>query len=194
MSETSLLHEDVTLLHRIAVGDEQAFRIIFNRYHHRLGAHIYRVTQSRELAQEITQDVFLKIWINRETLTDIVNFKAYLFAASKNQALTHLRKMALEKNRITLLENSMDVQHDDNAEENARYLLIDEAIDHLPPQQRQVYLLSRHERLKYTEIASRLSLSRETVKKYLQLSSESISNYIRKKLIINALLIISIFI
>ena len=182
------------MLHRIAVGDEQAFRIIFNRYHHRLGAHIYRVTQSRELAQEITQDVFLKIWINRETLTDIVNFKAYLFAASKNQALTHLRKMALEKNRITLLENSMDVQHDDNAEENARYLLIDEAIDHLPPQQRQVYLLSRHERLKYTEIASRLSLSRETVKKYLQLSSESISNYIRKKLIINALLIISIFI
>lgn len=194
MSETSLLHEDVTLLHRIAGGDEQAFRTIFNRYHHRLGAHIYRVTQSRELAQEITQDVFLKIWINRETLTDIANFKAYLFTASKNQALTYLRKMAMEKNRVTALENTMDVQHDDDADENARYLLIDEAIDHLPPQQRQVYLLSRHERLKYTEIASRLSLSRETVKKYLQLSSESISNYIRKKLIINTLLIISIFI
>lgn len=194
MSDHSFLHEDAELLPCIASGDERAFRIIFNRYHHKVGAYLYRVTRSHEMAQEITQDLFLKIWLNRESLTGVTNFKAYLFAASKNQAITSLKKIAREQSRVAPLESSMDVEHDDAADESQRYVLIDEAIDRLPPQQRQVYLLSRHERLKYTEIASRLSLSRETVKKYLQLSSESISNYIRKKLITSILLLVSIFI
>lgn len=194
MPDPSLLHEDVPLIRRIAAGDEQAFRIIFNRYHNRLGAHIYRITQSRELAQEITQDVFLKIWINRESMAGVLNFKSYLFMASRNQALDYLRKTAHERRLTTALESVTEHEEEDAPDDNARYVLIDEAIDHLPPQQRQVYLLSRHERLKYNEIASRLSLSRETVKKYLQLSSESISNYIRKRLITNILLLVSFFI
>ncbi|MBO9611263.1 MAG: sigma-70 family RNA polymerase sigma factor [Dyadobacter sp.] len=194
MSDHSFLHEDAELLQRIASGDERAFRIIFNRYHHKLGTYIYRVTRSHEMAQEITQDLFLKIWLNRESLTGVSNFKAYLFAASKNQAITSLKKIAREQSRVAPLESTFDMEHTDDADETQRYTLIDEAIDHLPPQQRQVYLLSRHERLKYAEIASRLSLSRETVKKYLQLSSESIGNYIRKRLITNILIFISIFI
>lgn len=193
MSDDSFPHQDAELLQRIASGDERAFRIIFNQYHHKLGAFIYRITGSRELAQEITQDLFLKIWLNRESLTEVANFRAYLFTASKNQAITCLKKIAREQTRITPLESTMEVTYDEDSADSYRYLLIDEAIDLLPPQQRQVYLLSRHERLKYTEIASRLNLSRETVKKYLQLSSESISTYIRKKLNTRILNIFSIF-
>lgn len=188
MSELPLIDEDNALLRLIALGDERAFRIVFNKYHNQLGAHLFRITRSHELAQEVVQDIFLKIWMNRQQLAEVRNFKAYLYVMSKNHALNCLKQTVLEKTLTTCLEENEDFQADDSFEENEHYMLIDEAIDHLPPQQRQVYLMSRHERLKYAEIATRLSLSRETVKKYLKISSESIASYIRKKLIISVFL------
>jgi DNA-directed RNA polymerase specialized sigma24 family protein len=60
---------------------------LFAAYHQRLGVHIFRITQSTELAEEMVQDVFMKIWMSRETLANVDNFKAYLFVVSKNHAL-----------------------------------------------------------------------------------------------------------
>ncbi|MFD1144648.1 RNA polymerase sigma factor [Larkinella insperata] len=193
MSYLSALHGENEVLGRIAQGDEKAFATLFNHYHQRLGLHIYRITKSTELAEEIVHDVFLKIWLNRELLTEIENFPAYLFVLSKNAALNGLKKVANEQARMIGLELDQ-LQVAEMAEEDDRYMLIDEAIDRLPFQQRQVYLLSRHERLSYAEIAERMNLSRETVKKYLQLSTESIATYIRKKLIISVLLVLQNFI
>jgi len=190
MSDLSIIDEDNELLRRVVLGDEKAFRVVFNKYHNRLGSHLFRITKSHELAQEVVQDIFLKIWMNRAELSGVQNFRAYLYVMSKNHALNCLKTLALEKTLTTSLEENQDFQTDDVTEENEKYQLIDEAIDHLPPQQKQVYLMSRHERLKYHEIADRLSLSRETVKKYLQISSESISSYIRKKLFISILVFI----
>jgi len=185
MSGLSIIDEDNELLRQVVLGDEKAFRIVFNKYHNRLGSHLFRITKSHELAQEVVQDIFLKIWMNRAGLSGVRNFKAYLYVMSKNHALNCLQNNALEKTLTTSLEDNQDFQTDDITEENEKYRLIDEAIDRLPPQQKQVYLMSRHERLNYNEIAARLSLSRETVKKYLQIASESITSCIRKKLIIS---------
>ena len=79
-------------------------------------------------------------------------------------------------------------------DEDYRYLLIDEAIDRLPAQQRQVYLLSRHERLTYLEVATRMNISKETVKKYLQIATESIASYIRNRLLTSLLVVMHFFI
>lgn len=194
MSSQSPLYEENEVLRHVANGDERAFRILFNRHHQKLAMHIFRLTQSHEMAEEIVQDVFLKIWVNRESLIEVQNFQAFLYVMSKNHALNCLKKVALERTVTTDLEEVVyDVEMEETGEDNDRYVLIDEAIDRLPPQQRQVYLLSRHERLRYSEIAVRLNLSRETVKKYLQISSESITSYIRKKLVINMLIIILYF-
>lgn len=195
MSFLSPLYEENEVLRQVAHGDEKAFRFLFNKYHQKLGAHILRLTRSHEMAEEIVQDVFLKIWINRESLTGVQNFQAYLYVMSKNHALNCLKKVASEKMVATDFDEvGFDIENEDSGEDNDRYILIDEAIDHLPPQQRQVYLLSRHERLRYTEIAARLNLSKETVKKYLQISSESIRSYIHKKLVISLLIFLLYFI
>lgn len=177
------LYDERTLLLKVAEGDERAFRALFEQYHRLLATYIMRITRSQELTEEIVQDVFLKIWMSRETLSEIQDLQAYLYIVSKNHALNGLKKIARE--RITfsdtdwnLLEKSF-IQAE--SEEPIHYGLIDEAIDRLPPRQQTVYLLSRHERKKYTEIADQLSLSRETVKKYLQLATESISTYILDK-------------
>ena len=179
MSYASLYDEKALLL-RVAEGDERAFCVLFERYHGLLASHIMRITRSQALTEEIVQDVFLKIWMSRETLSEIRDLRAYLYIASKNHALNSLKKAAREK----VIESQADwnlVERSfmaPEAEEPDHYGLIDEAINRLPPRQQEVYLLSRHERKKYSEIAEQLGLSRETVKKYLQLATESISAYI----------------
>jgi RNA polymerase sigma-70 factor (family 1) len=169
------------LLFKVAHGDEHAFNELFHAYHQHLGTHIFRITDSMELAEEVVQDMFLKVWINRKTLTTVENFKGYLFVLSKNHALNCLRKLAKERALQNSIDNNdqpvLEIADQDGGDNY--YTLLDEAIDHLPPQQQKVYLLSRHSRLKYDEIARQMGLSRETVKKYLQASTLSITNFVQ---------------
>ena len=169
---------DKNLCLQISLGNEQAFQQLFNTYHQQLGAYILRLTNSTALAEEIVLDVFLKLWLNRETLREVQNFKAYLFVVSKNHTLNALKKLV----KTRLAQKEPEEHYTKNvlaqAELNPYYSLLDEAIDHLPPQQQKVYLLSRHKRLKYAEIAENLDLSHETVKKYLQIATASITNYV----------------
>jgi RNA polymerase sigma-70 factor (family 1) len=180
------------LLLKVANGDEHAFSELFNTHHQLLGTHIYRITDSVELAEEVVQDVFLKIWMSRETLTSVQNFRAYLFVISKNHALNCLRKVAKERiHQKTLEKNALSITPDDSPGGlEGYYSLLDEAIDHLPPQQQKVYLLSRHNRLKYDEIARQMGLSRETVKKYLQGATHSITSFVQSNIDISAMIIL----
>lgn len=187
----SALNDEEELLRQVAAGDERAFARLFDHYHQRLGAHIFRITRSAPVAEELVHDVFLKIWLNRELLAGVENFAVYLFVVSKNAALNALKKIAAERARFTDLDvacEGIPEQPDDY-----RYALIDEAIDQLPPQQRQVYMLSRHQRLSYNEIALQMGLSRETVKKYLQIATASIISYIGKSVKLSQIVVVKIF-
>ncbi|MDP2338450.1 MAG: sigma factor-like helix-turn-helix DNA-binding protein, partial [Bacteroidota bacterium] len=76
-------------------------------------------------------------------------------------------------------ENYMMSLSADSGDSNIYHSILDEAIDHLPPQQQQVYLLSRHERLRYAEVANRMNISHESVKKYLRIANASIVAYVQ---------------
>jgi RNA polymerase sigma-70 factor (family 1) len=179
------------LLLKVASGDENAFSQLFALYHHQLGTYIYRLTDSVELAEEIVQDVFLKIWMSRETLADIKSFKAYLFVVSKNHSLNCLRKLAKERTHSAEWNDRTmsDIAIQQDEKYDSYYGLLDEAINNLPPQQKTVYILSRQQHLKYNEIAEQLHLSRETVKKYLQISISSITSYVQANIDLGALLV-----
>lgn len=190
MSGPEILSEKELLL-RVAESDEPAFRQLFNRYHQQLGAHLVRITESAEMAEEIVLDVFLKIWMNRETLPEVRDFRAYLFIVSRNHALNCLKKKARELALRRRFEKELtNAPAGGHAQEEAYYTLIDNAIDQLPSQQQKVYLLSRHHRLKYSEIAAELHLSRETVKKYLQFAVAFIRSHVRKHLYFLCLLLL----
>jgi RNA polymerase sigma-70 factor (ECF subfamily) len=117
--------------------------------------------------------------MSREALAEIHHFHAYLFVVSKHQTLNALRKIARERARQrawAMNAATADAVAEDN---HPFYNLIDAAIGQLPPQQQRVYLLSRHEQLRYREIAAQMGISAETVKKYMQLAIASISAYVR---------------
>jgi RNA polymerase sigma-70 factor (family 1) len=177
------------LLLQIATGDQFAFRKLFMMYHQQLGNFIFRITESKELAEEIVQDVFMKIWTQRQSLNEVQSFKAYLFVLSRNHSLNSLRKLARERLRKVQWEDNF-ANIPESAEMMDYYTLLDKAIDLLPPQQQKVYLLSRHKRLKYMEISNELNISAETVKKYLKIANSSITTYMRDHIETVSLLII----
>ena len=101
-------------------------------YYNQLGDFIMRIAESRPLTQEIVQDVFLKIWINRASLSNIESFKAYLFVVARNHAFNCLKQLARERNRKKEWINSVlqdaSYSSDDTAEMDAG-ALVDEAVD-----------------------------------------------------------------
>lgn len=171
-------HES-NLLALVAEGDQRAFTELFDAYYKQLGEYVYKLTESVEVTEEIVQDVFIKIWLKREILTELDNFSYYLFILSKNQTLNHLRKKANDKVRqlqwLKQFEEE-DYTNDDYSVIEEYRTLMDAAIEKLPPQQQKVYKMSREERLKYEEIAKILNISPETVKKHAKLALKFIKN------------------
>lgn len=170
------------LLLQVAQGHEKAFAQLFHRYHHSLGIYIYQLTSSRELTEELVQDVFLKIWTNRQSLVQVENFEAWLFVITRNHTLNCLRKLVRERMEQKEWRKLQDPEFfAAGAPDEEQFQLIDQAIRQLPPQQKKVFILSRYRRLKYEEIAQELNLSRETVKSYLQIATSSITKFVTSR-------------
>ena len=169
------------MLSRIVKGDERAFAAIFRQWSGRLAGYMYRITESQALAEEIVQDVFMKIWTNRETLEGIRDFKAFLLVVSRNHAYMALRSAMREEKHRKTWETEAAKDGGESAEVQAYYSVLDEAIEQLPARRKEVYLLSRHSRLTYEEIASSLGISRESVKTHIKLATGSIITYMKSR-------------
>lgn len=166
-------YEEKQILQRIAEGDEQAFKLLFQIYHNKLGNYVHRYTRSFMLTQEIVQEVFLKIWLGRTALREVDSFSAYLFVTARNHTFNALKQIAREYGRQKQWQ--MDLKEEFNLnDQNTGYketvVAVNKAIGALPPQQKKVFLLSREKGLTQEEIARKLQLSITTVKKHMVLA------------------------
>jgi RNA polymerase sigma-70 factor (family 1) len=184
MSATpKILPNERELFSLMAEGNEIAFSDIFFFYIPLLQPHIFGMTRSEEMTQDIIHDVFLKIWVGRAKLKEVENYKAYIFRMATNQTYDWLRKQANEK--IALAGTRLRMQESLNTTEEAIDLnqsaaIIDQAIMQLPPQRKLVFKLSREEGLSNEEIAERLNISKYTVKNHLAEALRSIKEYLQK--------------
>ncbi|MEJ2901704.1 sigma-70 family RNA polymerase sigma factor [Pedobacter panaciterrae] len=172
------------LISEVSRGNERAFAEIFYHYYLGLGKIVFKVTKSRELTEEIVQDSFIKIWLRRDKLGDIDSFENYMHVVVRNETITVLRRIASQKASLLKLEKAMAeddvVELFDSPVDNYRQL-IDDAVSKLPEQQRKVYMMSRYDRLKYSEIAAQLDLSPTTVQKHIQLAVAFIRNHVSRE-------------
>lgn len=179
MAVKSLEDEDY-ILRKVAVGDERSFAKLFHWYSKPLAEFVFKLTNSIELTEEIIQDSFIKIWLRKETLTDIKSFSGYLYILCRNETFLVLKKIAAKHVSYAKFEREilgqMELEELDNPADEYRKI-IQMAVDKLPEQQQKVYKMSRYERLKHEEIAKVLNLSPETVKKHIQLAVQ----FIRKE-------------
>jgi RNA polymerase sigma-70 factor (ECF subfamily) len=176
-------HKESDLLQNVSTGSTEAFRRLYYLWEPALSSFLFQITKSKELTAEIVQDVFLKIWMTRETLQEIKNFKAYLFVISKNQAINALKKSIVELEKFKIFADNPHLYEEEVDEKKEyQYSLIDEAIDQLPARQKEVFLLHRYERMTYQEIADRLGIGKESVKSHLSIGIKAVKSNLQSKI------------
>ncbi len=148
----------------------ESFKRLFDNYKNRLYGYVLAITRSHYSAEEITQEIFIKLWLCRDILHEVDNLDGYIFAIARNKTLNHLRKAAYD---VRLLKELQDqaMPTNNNVEERALVSeydrLLQDGLALLSPQRRLVYLLSRQRGLNHEEIARQLQLSRNTVKNHM---------------------------
>jgi RNA polymerase sigma-70 factor (family 1) len=174
-------NDEKVLLHQISTGDAKAFGIIFHRYSPKIYAYALKIVKSGTLAEEIAQEVFVKIWNLEEQLTAIENLDAYLRVLTRNHTLKVLRRIALEVKTSKMMARDYQENHNDTEE----YIIfkdsekiLNQGIEKLPAQQKLVYSLCHQEGLKYEEVAERLNISKLTVKTHMQHALRFLRNYV----------------
>lgn len=174
------------LLLQMSYGNETAFRQIFASYRNKVYSFAMHLTQSTVVSEEITQDVFLKLWQSRAQLVHVHHFSPYLRTIVRNTAYTYLKKMAAEKIVLAAIPETVLPVTDAATEQQLGLKecqhLLQQAIAQLPNQQKRVYLLSRENGLQYNEIASSLHLSVNTVKDYMKQALHFIRRYMGSRL------------
>jgi RNA polymerase sigma-70 factor (ECF subfamily) len=163
-------NEEHELLAGIANGSEEAFRTLFAKYRHKVYSFSLYFTRSAFIAEDITQEVFLKIWMNRQSMTEIKNMEAWIITVTRNLCFNQLKKTAYEqKVKISLAEKELESEESTEAyisykEQRTR---IGEAVENLSPAERLVFRLNRDQGMKKEEIARQLKISPNTVKTHL---------------------------
>jgi RNA polymerase sigma-70 factor (family 1) len=171
------------LIRALAAGDRTAYTRLYGAHLDSLQQYIFLFTGDKETAEEIVQDVFVKIWEKRTRLGEVDSFPAYLFRAAKNHLLNHLRREQVRSRAFGHLQqrtesapNGQDPLHQFDYRQT--HALVRKAIGRLPRRRRQIFLLSTEEGLSLDEIAGHLGISKNVVKKQLYEGYDFVRTYL----------------
>lgn len=188
-------YEESRLVALLAEGSEYAFQLIYDRHSNRVFKTATRFLKSQVLAQEVVQDVFLKLWLSRKTLKANQPIEAWLCTVAKNNIINRLKKVMNEWKLMNELPyiTASDSNTTENSVQDAEYsTILQAAINSLPEQQKKAYLLSRNENLTYKQIGENLELSTLTVKTHISRAILHIKQVLASQGIILSVAIFSI--
>ena len=172
--------EDGDLLTRVTAGDQAAFAEIVRRYWNTIYSHGLAYLKSAPRAEEITQDIFMKVWITREKLAEVRNLDNYLFILARNQIFNETRK------KINLIYGQVEERTETSfspdlqTEYKESYQQLLKGIELLPEKRRVVFKLSRLEGLSNEQIATQLGIHKDTVYQYLVKSLLFLRSYMQE--------------
>jgi len=175
LAETINIEKDI--IRQVVQGNEQAFARLYDMYAEKLYYFAIRFLLSKEDAENLTQEVFVKIWETRDRLDTNYSFNAYLFTIAKNTIFNIHRKKLNELAYRDYLGNHVDFHH--YKTENDVHLKdlqnqIDKCIEVLPAQRKKVFELSRRDGLSHKEIAEQLNISEKTIETHIRLALKSL--------------------
>lgn len=176
---------DKELLEQVAQGSEIAFKVIFDRHWDRLYNYMMALTKSPEVAEEISADVFLKLWTGRELLPGIHNLEAFLLRVARNKAMDFFTVTARQAKYQKIIFDAIRQPAVPGADyrilDKEAQVLLGEILSGLSLRRRLVFTLHRIEGLSHEEIAQRLNLSHQTVKNTMADAQRSLRNLLKKK-------------
>ena len=169
------------LIEQLMEGNNKAFRKLFDTYRNDVYAYSMSMLKSKVLAEEIVQDVFLKIWQHRERLNPDLSFRSYIFTITRNLTFNLISKVA--NNRKLKEEELYKSQKsyspiEDKITENDYEVIKSRAIELLPPKRKIIFQMSRNENMSYEEISKELNISVSTVKGQMSKALTTIREYL----------------
>jgi RNA polymerase sigma-70 factor (ECF subfamily) len=179
---TLLLHTEKLLLRQITRHDEKAFKTLFEAYQPRLYHYLIGIVKSKETAEEMVIDVFLKIWQQRERLGGVERFDAFLFRIAFNHSVDFLRRAARNPKIKDVIWQEIELAGGSPSDEPVLVkeyeVKLKEAIGLLPPQRQLVFRMSREKNFSHSAIAEKLQLSKYTVSNHITESLRFIRAYL----------------
>jgi RNA polymerase sigma-70 factor (ECF subfamily) len=157
------------LFQRITLGDEEAFRKVVYYYSPKLISFLFSITKARHIAEEIMQEVFLRLWQNKNRI-EADNLGGWLYRVASNLAYSYLKREALNGRLLNSLKKKQAIRFseiDQQMDYKECRELIYKALSQLPYQQRKVYQLSLQEGMSRKEVADILNISPNTVRNHL---------------------------
>ncbi len=186
MPDTSYHIIEQTLKQEASKGSQKAFREIFDHYQDRLFQYIFHMVKSREIAEELVMDVFIKLWNGREMLQEIENLNGFLFRVAYTKTIDFFRSAAGNKRFVDLIEEQISIASTSNVHNDLvskEYeALLRQAIGMLPPRRKMIYEMSRDQNMSHAEIANKLSISKSTVANTIVEARQFIKEYLSKDL------------
>ncbi|MDE3184179.1 MAG: RNA polymerase sigma-70 factor [Bacteroidota bacterium] len=159
------------------------FRIFFDQHYQGLCSYAFSFLKDEESCEDIVQDIFIKIWLNRQDLIGSEQLKFYVFSSVRNNCLTRLQKN--KKYRVVEMNDEDEageiiIKLDPEDEKTNPTELIAKALDRLPPKCREVFLLSRIGNLTYLQIADNLGISIKTVENQMGKALKILRNFAKE--------------
>jgi RNA polymerase sigma-70 factor (ECF subfamily) len=172
-------------LNALQEGNHKAFEEIFIIYFNKIKIFISAYIKSDSDAEDLTEELFINLWTNRESIDISKSFNSYLHTMARNAALNFLRHKLVQDtyhNNFSQPDAGFSSEDDLIARETA--LLIEMTVERMPEQRKKIYRLSRNEGLKNEEIAERLNTTKRNVESQLSLALKDIHKVISAFLIL----------
>ena len=184
------------LLTRLKNGDMLAFDRVYELYSHKLFSFVFKILKNEAEADDIVQEVFVKIWESRDKLEDYKLLNSYIFTIAYNNSIDLIRKRISNTKYLEHLKNYAVINVTPNVisqiEFNELNIQVEKLIGNLPERQKQVYLLHREEGLTYPEIAEQIGISKNTVGNHMAKALKYLRRNMDNSLLIN-MLFVSLF-
>lgn len=165
--------DELFIFERMADGDQHALRYFFDKYYDNLCNYVNLYLHNRSVSEDLVQDIFVYFWEKRATINIETSVKSYLFRASRNKYINHLRDEKCHKTIQTEVHSKREVvayPNDDTLDLKQLEEIITSSINNLAPRCREVYILHRNEDLSYKEIALQMNLSVKTVENQMTIA------------------------
>lgn len=171
---------DHILFEQIKRGDEKAFETLFRAYYPFLCMYATQLLKDPSAAEEIVQELFVRLWEKRKDINIETSVKNYLFRAVKNHCLNHVRHSKIKDEYFRIIQSEQNIFSEEDFESQTELMQkIDESIASLPEKRREIFRLSRQEGLKYKEIAAKLNVSIKTVETQMGFAIKSLREMLK---------------
>ena len=175
--------DEHVLLERLVASDHSAFTQLYTMYLGNLYRYVSLFFPDKAAAEEIVQDIFIKIWEKREQLAGVKSFRQYLFKAAKNHLLNAIRNEQIKHKVLGHLQQRAEVAAADTqnrVDYRAYAQAVEKAVGLLTPKRKRIFQLSVHEGYSLDEIAGTLRISKPVVKKQLYAAYDFVRAYLQK--------------